>query len=110
MASGPHVAGGVFKAAQPRELFATSITGTHHNFPQFAVTQDAQRFIINTWADFGVITLYANWDAEKHQELWHVDLQNCFPPLLHVGLSLRTTNGRPVKALSGGVAAVLGRA
>jgi hypothetical protein len=42
------VAGRVFKATQPRELFATSITETHHTFPQVDVTQGGQRFIINT--------------------------------------------------------------
>jgi hypothetical protein len=41
----------VFKATQPSDLFATSITETHHNFPQVDVTQAGQRFVINTRPD-----------------------------------------------------------
>jgi eukaryotic-like serine/threonine-protein kinase len=59
-------AGGTFKAALPRELFATSITGVHHVFLQYDVAPDGQKFIINTALEQGVepITVYANWQSE----------------------------------------------
>ena len=59
-------AGGTFKAALPRELFATSITGVHHVFLQYDVAPDGQKFIINTALERSVepITVYANWERE----------------------------------------------
>jgi eukaryotic-like serine/threonine-protein kinase len=58
--------GGTLKAAQPQELFATAITKQHHALHQFDVTQDGQRFLINTRPEQSSepITIYANWESE----------------------------------------------
>jgi eukaryotic-like serine/threonine-protein kinase len=66
MAVGIDTAGGNFKATLPHELFATSVTNTHHSYRQYDVSRDGQRFVINTRAEQSAepITLYANWERE----------------------------------------------
>ena len=66
MAVGIDTTGGSFKATVPHELFATSITSTHHSFRQYDVSLDGQRFVVNTRAEQSSepITLYANWERE----------------------------------------------
>ena len=66
MAVSVEAAGDTFKAAQPRELFASQIRKPHHAVREFDVTKDGQRFLINIRPEQASepITLYANWESE----------------------------------------------
>lgn len=58
--------GDALKVGNPQTLFQTQITSIAHNFYQYDVTADGQRFVINTRSEQAArpITLLVNWKAE----------------------------------------------